>query len=315
MVPKHSGSTVLAGVSLFSLFLALSVYYVVDNIARPSEDTTHSNYLTEKNSEPSSKLKVMHPLTEILYQQLFQKKPLEVCPVYLTKICRWKIYKHDDNETREEKSYKNTTEDKLKEFNGIIRLCQVFGIIKYQDVCFYVQNSFFEVIPASRRAPQILQDCAYINNDGYPCVIRSHIESEYLAPRNICVSDSTTVINVLTKRCRFRTETYLNNSDFMPLEDLIYEVENDSCGNEYGGKREESSTDGANDDNNQQYKSGSNKTKTGTNATAVVCHILLAALLIASASVALFEVCRDRLGDKKVINIVVRMASMEFHVI
>lgn len=311
MVPKHNGSTVLVGVSLFSLFLALSVYYVVDNIARPSEDTAHNNYLTEKNSESSGKHKMTHPLTEILYQQLFQKKHLGVCPVYLTKICRWKIYKHD-NETTEEKSYKNTTKDKLKQFNNIIRLCQVFGLIKYQDVCFYVQNSFFQVIPASRRASQILQDCAYINNDGYPCVVRSNIESEYLAPRNVCVSDSATVINVLTKRCRFRTETYLNNSDFMPLEDLIYEVKNDSYRNEYGGKKSEISAEGADDDNNQQYKSGSDKTKTGTNATTVVCHILLAVLLVASASVALFEVCRDRLGDKKVNNIIVRFASLGF---
>lgn len=315
MVPKHNGSTVLVGVSLFSLFLALSVYYVVDNIARPSEDTAHNNCLTETNSESSGKDKMMHPLTEILYQQLFQNKPLGVCPVYLTKICRWKIYKHNDNETTEEKSYKNTTKDKLKQFNSIIRLCQVFGLIKYQDVCFYVQNSFFQVIPASRRASQILQDCAYINNDGYPCVVGSNTESEHLAQRNVCVSDSATVINVLTKRCRFRTETYLNNSDFMPLEDLIYEVENDSYRNEYGGKKGEISAEGANDDDNQQYRSGSNKTKTGTNATTVVCHILLAALLVASASVALFEVCRDRLRDKKVINIVVRFASLVFLVI
>ncbi|PNF34627.1 hypothetical protein B7P43_G05870 [Cryptotermes secundus] len=298
MVPKHNGSTVLVGVSLFSLLLALSVYYVVDNIARPSDDTAHGNYLTEQNSESSGKQKIMHPLTEILYQQLFQKKPLGVCPVYLTKICRWKIYKHEDNETTEEKIYKNTTKDKLKEFNSIIRLCQVFGLIKYQDVCFYVQNSFFQVIPASRKASQILQDCAYINNNGYPCVVRSNTESQYLAPRNVCVSDSATAINVLTKRCRFRTETYRNNSEFMPLEDFIYEVENYSYRNEYGGKKGEISAEGAND-NNQQYKSGSNKTKTGTSATTVVCHILLAALLVASASVALFEVCRDRLGDKK----------------
>jgi hypothetical protein len=305
MVLKHSGSTVLAGVSLLSLFLALSVYYIVDNIARPSEDTAYSNYSTERHGEPSGKHKVMHPLTEVLYQQLFQKKPLGVCPVYLTNICRWKIHKHD-NQTTEEKSYKNTTKDKLKQLNGIIRLCQVFGIIKYQDVCFYVQNSLFEVIPASRRVSQILQDCAYIHNEGYPCVIRSNTESEYLAPRNVCVSDSATVINVLTKRCRFRMESYRNNRDFTPLEDLIYEAENDSYGNQYGRKKEESSADGANDDNNQQYKSGSNKTKTGTNATTVVCHILLATLLVASASVALFEVCRDRLADKKVITIVVR---------
>jgi hypothetical protein len=98
----------------------------------------------------------------------------------------------------------------------------------------------------------------------------------------------------------------------MPLEDLIYEVKNDSYRNEYGGKKSEISAEGADDDNNQQYKSGSDKTKTGTNATTVVCHILLAVLLVASASVALFEVCRDRLGDKKVNNIIVRFASLGF---
>jgi hypothetical protein len=96
----------------------------------------------------------------------------------------------------------------------------------------------------------------------------------------------------------------------MPLEDLIYEVVNDSYGNESRGKKGEISAEGSNDENNQQYKSGSNRTNTGTNATTVVCNILLAALLIASASVALFEVCRDRLRDKKVINITVLPSSL-----
>jgi hypothetical protein len=222
--------------------------------------------------------------------------------------------KHTDNKTKEE-SYKNTTKDKLSQFNGIIRLCQMFGIMKYQDVCFYVQNSFLKIIPASRIASRLLQDCAYINNNGYPCGLRSSVEFEYLVPKNVCVSDSATVINILTKRCRVRTETYLNQTDFIPFEDLIYEVGNNSYGNESGVNREEMSAEGENDDNNQQYKSGSNKTQTGSNATTVVCHILLATLLVVSASVALFEVCRDRLGDKKVINVVVRFVSLEFHVI
>jgi hypothetical protein len=315
MVPKNSGSTLLAGVSLLSLLLALSVYYIVDNIARPSGDTAQSNYLADKSSDTLEKHKMIHPLTEILYQQLFEKKYLGICPVYLTNICGWKIHKHNENETKGEESYKNTTKNKLKPFKGIIRLCQVFGIIKYQDVCFYVRNSFLGVIPASSTIPQLLQDCVYVNNNGYPCLVRSKLQSEYLVPRNVCVSDSATVINVLARRCRLRMQSHLNTSDFIPFEDVMYEVRNDSYRNEYGDDKAESSAERENDDDSQQYKSGSNKTQTGSNATTVVCHILLAVLLVASASVALFEVCRDRLGDKKVINIAVTFASFQCHVI
>jgi hypothetical protein len=297
MVLKHGGSAALAGLSALSLFLALSVYYIVDNIARPSEDTERRNHSTDRDDETSAKLKGINPLTEILYQQLFQKKSLEVCPVYLENICRWDMHRND-NETTHEKSHRNTTTRKLNKFNGIIRLCQVFGIKKYQDVCFYMGNSVFEETSSdNRKISQILQDCAYINDKGYPCVVKSDIKSEYLAPRNVCVSDSATLINFFTKRCRHREESHNNNiSNFIPFEDIIYEQENNSY-----GKRARSSANSAPGDNSQQYKSGSNKTKTVTNATSVVCHILLAALLVVSASVALFEVCRDRLSHKKVI--------------
>jgi hypothetical protein len=306
MVPKNSGSILLAGVALLSLFLALSVYYIVDSIVRPPEDASHSNYLTNKDNDTSGKRKMIHPLTEILYQQLFEKKPLGVCPVYLTNICGWKMKKHTENNTEGERRYKNTTKDELRQFNGIIRLCQMFGIIRYQDVCFYVQNSVLNVIPASRIVSRLLQDCVYVYNNGYPCGVRNSVESEYLVLRNVCLSDGATAVNILTKRCRIRAESFLYESDFIPFEDLIYEEGYDGYGNEYGDHREETSADGENDDKNQQYKSGSNKTQTGSNATTVVCHILLATLLVVSASVALFEVCRDRLADKKVINIVVR---------
>jgi hypothetical protein len=92
----------------------------------------------------------------------------------------------------------------------------------------------------------------------------------------------------------------------MPFEDFIYEMENENYRNENGRTIDESFANGAIGDSNQQYKSGSNKTQTGTNATTVVCHVLLAALLVVSASVALFEVCRDRLSDKQVITIMMR---------
>jgi hypothetical protein len=305
MAVKQSGATVLAGVSVLSLFLALSVYYMVDNIARPSEDTGHVNNSTGTDNEPSASHKVINPITEFLYQQLFQRKPLEVCPVYLTNICRW-ITQKNDNEKTEARSYKNTTKQELKQFHGIIRLCQVFGTIKYQDVCFYVGNSLFKDISDSEVISKILEGCAYINDNGYPCVIQSTTESAYSVPRNVCVSDSATVINVLTKRCRFREELHLNDSNFMPLEDLFYEAEDENYRDENRRTTEESSAHGVTGDGDRQFKSGSNKTQTGTNATTVVCHVLLAALLIVSASVALFEVCRDRLSDKQVSTIVVR---------
>ncbi|XP_021925781.1 uncharacterized protein LOC110832783 isoform X2 [Zootermopsis nevadensis] len=295
MAVQQSGVPVLIGVSILSLFLALSVYYMVDNITRPSEDKEHITYSTEKDNGPSENHKTTNPLTEFLYQQLFQRKAHDVCPVYLANVCRWNLQK-DDNGI---KSYKNTTKQKLKQFHGIIRLCQVFGTIKYQDVCFYVGNSLLEHISENGIVSQIFQDCVYINDNGYPCLIKSKTESDYLAPRNACVSDSTTVINVLTKRCRFREESYLNDSNFMPFEDLIYEVENDNYRNENGRTTEENSANAETGDSNQQYKSGNNKTQTGTNATTVVCHVLLAALLVVSASVALFEVCRDRLSNKQ----------------
>jgi hypothetical protein len=305
MVVKQSSAAVLAGVSALSLILALSVYYMVDNIAKPSEDTEHINYSTGRDDEPSAKQKAINPLTEFLYQQLFQRKSLEVCPVYLTKICRWNIQK-DNNETTAATSYKNTAKQKVRQFNGVIRLCQVFGTIKYQDVCFYVGNNLLKSISNSKIMPQILRECDYINDNGYPCVTHSKTKTEYIAPRNVCVSDSATVINVLTKRCRFREKSYLNNSNFVPLEDLFYELEIDNCRNENGSAVDGSSANGATGDSSQQYKSGSNKTQTGTNATTVVCNVLLAALLIVSASVALFEVCRDRFSVKQVITIVVR---------
>jgi hypothetical protein len=296
MVLKRSGFSLLAGVTLLSLFLALSVYYMV----RPSDHASHSNYFTNDDSDISGQHKTINSLTEILYQQLFVNKPLRVCPVYLTNICGWRINKHTENKTTGgEVSYKNTTKHKLRQFNSIIRSCQMFGITKYQDVCFYVRNSFFNIIPASRIASRLLQDCAYIHNDGYPCDVRSGVDSEYPVPQNVCVSDSETVLNILTQRCRVRTETRRNESSFIPFEDLIYEVGNYSHGNQNGVKREEMSVESENDDKNE-YKSGSNKTQTGSNATAVVCHILLATLLVVSASVALFEVCRDRLGGRKV---------------
>jgi hypothetical protein len=297
MVLKQRGSVLLAGVSVLSFFLALSVYYAVDNIARHTGDKEHKTYPTERDEGGSGKIKVMHPLTEILYQQLFQKKPLAACPIYITNMCKWNTQK--DAEINEEKSYNNTKKDKEKQFNGIIRLCQLFGIIKYQDVCFYVGHSLVEVISDSRSS-QILQDCAYINNNGYPCILKSIVKSEYLVPRNVCVSDHETVINVLKRRCRYRAQSYLNNSNFVPFEDLIYEEEYDSLTDGHRRKKEEIPANHASGDNNQQYKSGGDKMKTGTNATTVVCHILLAVLLVVSASVALFEVCRDRLCDKKV---------------
>jgi hypothetical protein len=296
MFLTHRGSALLAGVSVLSFFLALSVYYTVDNIARFPEDTGHKSYSTERDDGDYGKIKVMHPLTEILYQQLFQKKPLAVCPIYLTKMCKWNI--PNDVEIKEEKSYNNTKKDKEKQFNGIIRLCQVFGIIKYQDVCFYMGHSLGEVISDSKS--QILQECAYVNDNGYPCVLNNNVKSEYLVPRNVCVSDRETVLNVLTKQCRYREQSYLNNSDFVPFEDLIFEEEYDRYTNGFGRRKDKNSANGASVANNQQYKSGGDKTKTGTNATTVVCHILLAVLLVVSASVALFEVCRDRLCDKKV---------------
>jgi hypothetical protein len=296
MVLKHRGSVLLAGVSVLSFFLALSVYYAVDKIARQAEDTEHKSFSTERDEGGSGKIKVMHPLTEILYQQLFQKKPLAVCPVYLTNTCKWNIQK--DAEIREDESYNNTKKDKEIQFNGIIRLCQVFGIIKYQDVCFYVGHSLVEVM--SDRRSQILQDCAYINDNGYPCVLKSVVNSEYFVARNVCVSDRETVLNVLTKRCRYRARSYLNNSNLVPFEDLIYEDAYDSLTDGHGRKRDEIPASGASAENNQQYNSGGDKTKTVTNATTVVCHILLGVLLVVSASIALFEVCRDRLCDKKV---------------
>lgn len=297
MVLNHKDSVLLAGVSVFSFFLALSVYYAVDNIARHPEDTQQKSDSTDRDEGVSRKIKVMHPLTEILYEQLFQKKHPAVCPVYLTKMCKWDIQKN--GKIKEEKSYNDTNKDKGKQFKGVIRLCQIFGIIKYQDVCFYMGQGLMDVI-SDKRSSQMLQDCAYINNNGYPCVLKSAVKSEYLVPRNVCVSDSESVINVLRKRCRYRAQSHLNNSNFVPFEDLVYDAEYDSYTDGYGPKKGESPANGSSGDNNQQYKSGGDKTKTGTNATTVVCHILLAVLLVVSASVALFEVCRDRLCDKKV---------------
>jgi len=293
---NHKGPVLLAGVSVLSFFLALSVYYMVDNIARHPEYIQQQSYSADRDEGDSRKINVMHPLTEILYEQLFQKQPPAVCPVYLTKMCKWNVQKND--KIKEEKSYNDTKKDKGKEFNGVIRLCQIFGIIKYQDVCFYVGRGFVDVI--SNRSSQMLQDCAYININGYPCVLKSAVKSEYLVPRNVCVSDSESVINVLRKRCRYRAQSHQNNSNFVPFEDLVYETEYDSYADGYGRKKGESLANGSSGDNHQQYKSGGDKTKTGTNATTVVCHILLAVLLVVSASVALFEVCRDRLCDKKV---------------
>lgn len=297
MVLNHKSSVLLAGASVLSFFLALSVYYAVDNIARHHEETHDKSYATERGEEGSRKIKFVHPLTEILYEQLFQKKPPAVCPVYLTNMCKWIIKQND--KIKEEKSYNDTNKDKGKQFNGVIRLCQIFGIIKYQDVCFYVGRGLVEVI-SDRRASQMLQDCPYINSNGYPCILKSAVKSEYLVPRNVCVSDRESVLNVLTKRCRYRSQSHLNSSQFVPFEDLDYEAEYDSDADRYGRKKGESPANGSSGDNNQQYKSGGDKTKTGTNATTVVCHILLAVLLVVSASVALFEVCRDRLYDKKV---------------
>jgi len=298
MVLNHKSSVLLAGVSVLSFFLALSVYYAVDNIARYAEDTQQkSDSTSDRDDGGSRKIKVMHPLTEILYEQLFQKKPPAMCPVYLTKMCKWNTQRND--KIKEEKSYNDTKKDKGKQFNGVIRLCQVFGIIKYQDVCFYVGHGLVEVI-SDRRSSQMLQDCAYINSNGYPCVLKSAVKSEYLVPRNVCVCDSESVLNMLRKRCRYRAQSHLNDSSFVPFEDLVYEAEYDSYTDGYGRKKGESPANGSSGDNNQQYKSGGDKTKTGTNATTVVCHILLAVLLVVSASVALFEVCRDRLCDKKV---------------
>ena len=297
MVLNHKSSLLLAGVSVLSFFLALGVYYAVDNIARHPEDTRHKSHATDRDEGGYRKIETVHPLTEILYDQLFQKKPPAMCPVYLTNMCKWIIKKND--EIKEEKSYNDTKKDKGKQFNGVIRLCQIFGIIKYQDVCFYVGNGLVEGI-SFRTVSQMLQDCPYINSNGYPCVLGSAVKSEYLVPRNVCVSDRESVFNVLTKRCRYRAQSHLNNSHFVPFEDLDYEAEHDSYADGYGRKKGESPANGSSGDNNQQYKSGSDKTKTGTNATTVVCHILLAVLLVVSASVALFEVCRDRLCDKKV---------------
>jgi len=297
MVENHKSPVLLAGVSVFSIFLALSVYYAVDNIAKHPEDTQQKSDSTDRDDGGSRKIKVMHPLTEILYEQLFQKEPPAVCPVYLTKMCKWNIEKND--KIKEEKSYNDTKKDKEKQFNGVIRLCQIFGIIKYQDVCFYVGRGLVEVI-SDRRSSQMLQDCAYINSNGYPCVLKGAVESKYLVPRNVCVCDGESALNVLRKRCRYRAQSHLNNSNFVPFEDVVYEAEYDSYMDGYGPKKGESSANGSSSDNNQQYKSGGDKTKTGTNATTVVCHILLAVLLVVSASVALFEVCRDRLCDKKV---------------
>jgi hypothetical protein len=294
MVLNHKGSVTLAGVSVLSFFLALGVYYAVDNIARHPEDTIDKSHSTDRNEEGSRKFKVTHPPTEILYEQLFQKKSPAMCPVYLTEVCKWNTHKND--EIKQEKTYNDTKKDKGKQFNRVIRLCQIFGIIKYQDVCFYVGHGLVEVISDGRS--QLLQHCAYINSNGYPCVLKGAVKSEHLAPRNVCVSDSETAINVLRKRCRYRAPSHLNNSNFVPFEDLVYEAEYDSYG--YGRKKFESPANGSSGDNNQQYKSGSDKAKAGTNATTVVCHILLAVLLVVSASVALFEVCRDRLCDKKV---------------
>lgn len=296
MVLNYKGPVLLAGVSVLSFFLALSVYYAVDNIARYPGHTQQKSYSTGRDEGGSSKIKVMHPLTEILYEQLFQKKTPAVCPVYLTKMCKWNIQKND--KIKEEKSYNDTKKDKGKQFIGVVRLCQIFGIIKYQDVCFYVGQSLVDVV--SDRSSPMLQDCSYINRNGYPCVLKSAVKPEYLVPRNVCVSDSESVLNVLRKRCRYRPQSQLNNSNFVPFEDLVYEDEYDSYTDGYGRKKGEIPANGTSGDNNQQYKSGGDKTKTGTNATTVVCHILLAVLLVVSASVALFEVCRDRLCDKKV---------------
>ncbi|PSN37924.1 hypothetical protein C0J52_12249 [Blattella germanica] len=285
MVLKEGGSAILAAVSFSSLFLALSVYYVVDNIARPTDSTQSKNYLKDiEEGEP----KVTNPLTEILYNQLFNKKSLEMCPVYLKDSCRWDIIE-DKNATQE-----NTTKKQL--IGAIRRSCQIFGIVKYQDVCFYEGENLFEIQDSARIA-QILKDCAYVNDRGYPCLLSNNIKPEMHSPKNVCVSDSKTFKNVVTHRCRVpESLDSSNDSNVIPLEDIIYDGEINTFRNKNGQNGDTSSTS---DDGNQQYKSGSNKTTTGTNATTVVCHIFLAALLIVSASVALYEVCRDRLSDKK----------------
>ncbi|XP_069700686.1 uncharacterized protein [Periplaneta americana] len=299
MVLNQGGSAVLAAVSVLSLFLALSVYYVVDNIARPAEDSDYRNNSDEINTDISEKQKVVNPLTEILYHQLFQNKPLEICPIYFSNICKWNLI-GDQNITEDENT--NTTKQKLKQFNGVIlRSCQIFGIVKYQDVCFYTGNNLYKAIPDTQTVAQILNDCSYINDNGYPCILRQDSKYEDQIPRNVCVSDSKTLVNVLTQRCRVREKSIdpTNSSDYVPFEDIIYEEETKKYRNEKvngGGVRKKGESEG---DGNQQYKSGSNKTTTGTNATAVVCHILLAALLVVSASVALYEVCRDRLSENK----------------
>ena len=299
MALKDGGSAMLAAVSMSSLFLALSVYYIVDNIARPIDDPQDRRNFNENEDE---RPKVVNPLTEIIYNQLFQKKPLEVCPLYFKDICRWSLLE-DKNETIK-KLNANTTNHKQKHFNiAVRRSCQILGIVKYQDVCFYMGKSL-EFLEDNARVAQMLKDCEYVNDKGYPCVISNNVKSENQTPKNVCLSDGKTFKNVVTHRCRVPESFDSNNdSNVIPLEDIIYDGEIHTFRGTDGKSEAGSSIDS--EDGNQQYKSGSNKTTTGTNATTVVCHILLATLLIVSASVALYEVCRDRFSDKKVITIVI----------
>ncbi|KAJ9580137.1 hypothetical protein L9F63_004210, partial [Diploptera punctata] len=270
----------------------LSVYYIIDNIARPINDPQIRVTLNENDNE---KPNVANPLTEILYNQLFQNKPLDMCPSYFKDICRWEFL-----EDKDDKKIDNETNHKQKHLNvAITRSCQIFGIVKYQDVCFYVGKSL-EFIEDSSRIAQVLKDCEYVNDKGYPCVLTNNMKTENQSPKNVCLSDSKTFKNVVTHRCRVPESIDSNNdSNVIPLEDIIYDGKINTFRDKSGDISSLDSEQG------NQHKSGSNKTTTGTNATTVVCHILLAALLIVSASIALYEVCRDRLSDKKVNTITV----------